>query len=89
MKVSGPWVCDWCGEAIRQASDGMLQWQTKSVDDRAVSQDPRIVHFLTASPRGGKNGCYLGRTPSTALTLRICILIKSRGRTVWSNCCRC
>ena len=53
----GPWSCDECGQLIERAEDGMLQWLVRTVEDRHVGRDLRIVHHLPASPRRPK-GCY-------------------------------
>ncbi|MET0283260.1 MAG: hypothetical protein ABW352_02275 [Polyangiales bacterium] len=47
------WRCDECGQPIEQACDGWVEWRERD----GVLCDFRIVHHVSASPRG-EQGCY-------------------------------
>jgi hypothetical protein len=47
------WRCDECGQVIATARDGWFEWRER---DGALC-DFRIVHHVSASPRG-ELGCY-------------------------------
>jgi hypothetical protein len=47
------WRCDECGQTIASARDGWVEWRER---DGALC-DFRIVHHVSASPRG-EQGCY-------------------------------
>jgi hypothetical protein len=49
------WVCDRCGEAIRAAKDGWVEW-FEFMGDRC-GQGLRLVHHCSASPLGEEPGC--------------------------------
>jgi hypothetical protein len=48
------WICDRCGQVIRSADDGWLEWLS---DANGKAHSFKIVHHAQASPRG-ERGCY-------------------------------
>lgn len=55
------WICDACGEIIKEAKDGYVQWKCNK--ETGQIEDFVIVHHKSASPR--KNGsCYIYRLDS-------------------------
>ncbi len=48
------WRCDECGQEIASARDGWIEWRERD----GVMCDFRIVHHISASPRGDGTGCY-------------------------------
>lgn len=48
------WRCDECGQQIDDPVDGWVEWRER---DGALHEF-RIVHHISASPRGGPQGCY-------------------------------
>ncbi len=58
------WICDTCGQTIKNAREGWVQWRTpesKGAQQRSIGQDLQLVHHVPASPlptkRGQKFGC--------------------------------
>jgi hypothetical protein len=56
------WICDQCGQPIRRARDGVVEW---SRNNNAGGKGPgmRVVHHFLASPlkkKRGDTGCYHG-----------------------------
>jgi hypothetical protein len=49
------WRCDECGQPIERPRDGWVEWRERD----GVLCDFRIVHHVSASPRG-EQGCYGG-----------------------------
>src|SRR5262249_16835651 len=52
------WYCDTCGEVIKEAKDGWLEWL---FDENHKAYDFHIVHHFTKSPlveEGGRKSCY-------------------------------
>jgi hypothetical protein len=47
------WRCDECGQTIERAREGWVEWRERD----GVLCEFRIVHHLSASPRG-EQGCY-------------------------------
>lgn len=45
------WTCETCGEPIRRAEDGWVEWLAREGERAGL----RLVHHQTASPR--RNGC--------------------------------
>jgi len=58
MDVTGPWICDTCGESIEKPENGRVEWLTKYDGNHPAGRDLRIVHHVTRSPLGGSKGCY-------------------------------
>ncbi|MGN7309904.1 hypothetical protein ACTHQ4_02290 [Alkalicoccobacillus gibsonii] len=44
LKVKEEWFCDFCGELITSAEDGMLEWDSIMMEDDKVTKNFRIVH---------------------------------------------
>lgn len=55
LKPLEQWICDRCGEVIKKANEGWVEWIT----DRDTHQASgfKIVHHAVRSPRGN-GGCY-------------------------------
>jgi hypothetical protein len=49
------WYCDTCGEAIRHAQDGWVEWLVRLEDSKPIGRGFRLVHHQPASPR--PQGC--------------------------------
>lgn len=49
------WVCDSCGDRIKKANDGWVEWLVRDEGGQDVNHSPRIVHARFASPHS--NGC--------------------------------
>jgi hypothetical protein len=47
------WRCDECGQTIAGAPEGWVEWRERD----GLLCDFRIVHHISASPRG-ESGCY-------------------------------
>jgi hypothetical protein len=56
--MTGPWICDTCGELIENPEDGVLQYLARTGEAGMQGRDPIIVHHATKSPRVGRSGCY-------------------------------
>src|ERR1700752_2390817 len=54
LKPLSEWICDACGEIIREAKEGYVEWQ--QTDGKMHSS--RIVHHALHSPRRDGGGCY-------------------------------
>jgi hypothetical protein len=52
------WICDTCGDVIESVDDGWIEWLVDYSTSPPQSYSFRICHHLTASPRGGSDGCY-------------------------------
>ena len=51
------WICDCCGDEIKDASHGWVEWLTKNDDGKRSSRGLRLVHHFVHSPREGQNKC--------------------------------
>lgn len=49
------WICDACGDTIKNESDGWIEWLSRS--DSAACHGLRLVHHQPASPRGPSGSC--------------------------------
>lgn len=60
LKPLKQWICDECHEVIERPKDGWVHWRRERNDDdpHGKVHDIRILHHMTASPRGRPNGCY-------------------------------
>ncbi len=53
------WICDACGEPIRNANEGYVEWLTEGDDSGRIAHGFRIVHNAGFSPRRKSGGdCY-------------------------------
>lgn len=58
------WVCDKCGERIRTAQHGVVEWVSVHQQNHWEGRRMFIVHHLSASPltkQRGDDGCYLSQ----------------------------
>ena len=65
------WICDRCGETIRKAGDGWVQWRKREAELRKagqqekprgpMGQDLELVHHRLASPLPRQGGKYGGK----------------------------
>ena len=53
MTANTAWICDGCGEPIKNVADGWVEWVERNDIEtgRLVGRDLRLVHHLPASPR--------------------------------------
>lgn len=53
MRPTTSWYCDTCGQLIKNASEGVIEWLIAPGENGARgTRGPRIVHRREASPRG-------------------------------------
>jgi len=58
------WICDKCGQAIRCARDGVVEWVDSDKSSTWEGDRISVVHHYTASPlteKTGRDGCYIPR----------------------------
>jgi len=62
------WICDNCGETIKNAGDGWVQWLSlPSESGNRGARDLSLVHHFPASPRKGsrEHGCNSTRSSNS------------------------
>jgi len=50
--MSGTWTCDRCGEPIKAAEDGWVEWLSRSTPEGRRGEGLRLVHAAPVSPLG-------------------------------------
>lgn len=59
LKPLAEWICDECGQRIRSASDGWLEWIHEPAPGGGYrTRSIRIVHHAPVSPRQPNADCY-------------------------------
>lgn len=53
-KIEG-WVCDTCGDIIKKAGDGWMEWI--EILENPKGRNLRLVHNKPSSPRKSEHGC--------------------------------
>ncbi|MBI5894168.1 MAG: hypothetical protein HZB79_11115 [Deltaproteobacteria bacterium] len=52
------WFCDTCGDIIKKAEDGWMEWiEFEDIKGKQKGRNLRLVHHKPASPKKSEHGC--------------------------------
>lgn len=51
------WICDNCGQPIKETKDGYVEWLVRGVAGEKVGRGLRLVHHKAASPLAPTDKC--------------------------------